>query len=75
MTNHSEPIWDERTDKWHERVRDELKLTRAADLTMLEVASHAMHRSHGSRTPHPDDLRLILDALAALTSRRRRWFW
>ncbi len=67
------PTWDADTDRWFVDVKRELRLRRKADLSMLEVAAHAMHHTKRMPTPATDDLRLILDALTALRMRRRFW--
>ena len=43
-----------------------------ADITLAEVAAHGMERTARMTVPNPDDLRLVLDALVALHTRRRR---
>lgn len=68
-----EPVWSDRIDGWYHQVRRELRLKRQADLTMLECAAHAMHRTTRTSNPDTADLRLIVDALAALQARRRIW--
>lgn len=69
---HAKLPWSKATDDWFQTVCREERLTRRADITLAEVAAHGMERTARMTVPNPDDLRLVLDALVALHTRRRR---